>query len=176
MQRVFGNADRRPDGTVKSEYPAWYWDTQLEELEREVSERRSSISRGIIPSEAMPRYRGDLEAKEARLTKIKEESPRPSQEEKDKLSKMIKEMQERIKESNWKRSEMERGLVDAHEEAKRMSEPCIPIRSDTEKNWAEQCYCRIIDGKVTRVDFERMYKIASKLIGEPTDIEYLRRP
>jgi hypothetical protein len=180
MYRVFGNVDRRSNGTVKSEYPAWYWDILQEELDNEVREKENVLKRGGVPSEAMPRFRGELEKKQIRLEQIKEETPKLTGPEKDELSKMLKEMVERIKDSNYKRSEMDKGWADSHEEARRMSEYCISIQSGNEKTWVEQCQVKLVDGKVTRTDFERMYKIGAKLLGDPDkfpiDIERLRKP
>ena len=179
--RVFGNVDRRPsDGTVKSEYPAWYFPVQKEQLERFVRETESQIERGIIPPEAMPRTRGVLEQNKRRLDAINEQTPKLSPIEKDALVKLMKEISPRIKESNFKQCEIDKGRADAHEEARRISEYVISLKSSEEKDWADQCNARTIEGKVRRSDFERMYKIGAKLIGNlddfPTDIEYLRRP
>ncbi len=176
MYRVFGNSDRRADGTIKSEYPARYFREQRDELKKNISEKENALKYGMVPAEAIPRFTGELQRWKTRHDQIDSEDLKLVGPSKDAVSNMMKGMVERIRDVNWKRSELDKGFSDPHEEARRMSEPCIEIKSKEEGEFAEACNIKVRDGKVTKIDFERMYKIVAFDLGESTDIERLRRP
>ena len=70
---------------------------------------------------------------------------------------------------------MRKGLADAREEMKRMTEPCIEVRGDA-MNIAKACNVKITKGKVSRDGAAKVWKILGKALGDsPTNIEHLRR-
>lgn len=176
MVKVFGSTDRDKAGNIKSEYPSWYFDQIKEDLERDIRETEKSLEMDAIPYTAKHITKEKLVQKKERFEKILDETPKLKDTEKDSFIKIRKDMGGRIGEARYKRSEVERGLIDSHEEARRMSEPIMEIKDDKEADFAKECNIKIIDGKINRNDMERMHKIMSKMLGESTDIEYLRRP
>jgi hypothetical protein len=72
-------------------------------------------------------------------------------------------------------SDMMRGTADAHVEAERMVKPCVKIQSEYEAGLAKACGMNIENGKVSRNDAARIWKIQGKLLGESIlDAEQLR--
>jgi hypothetical protein len=70
---------------------------------------------------------------------------------------------------------MKRGVVDAAEEARRMSEPIIRL-TDKELAIARNNGIRVSkDGKVSRDGATLIWKFARRALGEPSHSEYLRR-
>lgn len=174
--KIFGETDRTPRGKVKSEFPAWYFDMQKEDLMKEINDGEIAIQSGAIPYAIKERSENELRKKKDRLDKIEEETPKLNGKDKDMVSKMRDGIGKKIAEAKFSRSDMERGLADAHEEAHRMVDPVIKIDSQAEAEFARSCNIEIRDGKISRNEMEKMHKIASKMLGESTDIEYLRRP
>lgn len=174
--RVFGTTDRTPSGKIKSEFPSWYFDIQKEDLKKEITDGERAIQSGAIPYPIRERSEYELKQKKDRLDKIEEETPKLNGKDKDTFSKMREGMGKKIAEAKFGRSEMEKGLADAHEEAHRMVDPVIKIENEAEADFAKSCNIEIRNGKISRNEMEKMHKIASKMLGESTDIEYLRRP
>ena len=80
-----------------------------------------------------------------------------------------------IRDSMFSRKDMEKGLADAHEEARRMSQPCIELKDDL-ITFAKNCDVVVNNtGKVSRKGAEKMWKIASRLLGELSNTESLRK-
>lgn len=174
--RVFGETDRTPSGKVKSEFPSWYFDQQKEDLRKEIVDAERALKSGAIPYPIRERTEYELAKKKERFAKIEEETPQLKGIKRDGIAKMREGMGKKISEARFGRSEMEKGLADAHEEAHRMVDPVIKIESEAEAKFARACNIEIKDGKISRNEMEKMYKITSKMLGESTDIEYLRKP
>ena len=174
--KVFGDTDRTPRGKIKSEFPSWYFDMQKEDLKKEIKDGERAIQSGAIPYPIKERSEYELAKKKVRLANIEEETPKLKGSEKDSVVKMREGMGRKIAEAKFGRSEMEKGLADAHEEAHRMVDPVIRIETEAEGEFAKACGIKINDGKVSRNEMEKMHKIASKMVGESTDIEYLSKP
>ncbi len=173
--KIFGETDRTPSGKVKSEFPSWYFDQQKEDLKKDIADSERALKSGAIPYPVRERTETELARRKERLKNIEAETPRLSDAEKDKFGKMRDGIGKKIGEATFKRSEMEKGLADAHEEAHRMVDPVIKIENEGEAEFAKACNIEIKDGKVSRNEMEKMHKIASKILGESTDIEYLRK-
>mgnify|MGYP001183536645 FL=1 len=173
--KLFGPVDKHRSGRNRSEYPAYYFEEHMNELKRSVEDKESQLDQDLIPGQAKTRYRARLREEKERLDQIKESIPKLSGAETDLVVETRKKMGEKIKEAKFTRSDEEKGLADAHEEARRMSEPCMKIESDFEAHLAKEIGVTPRGGMVSRTDMERMWKISSRLIGEPSDTEYLRR-
>ena len=173
--KIFGSVDRDSKGKITSEFPAWYFDQQKDELERGIAQDEMSLEQEAIPYPAKAKFREKLAQRKERLGKINEETPKLKGSEEDAISKMRQEMGESIGEAHFTRSQREKGLADAHEEVRRMTEPIIKVTSERQAEFIKYCEIPIRDGKITRNEAEKVYKIASKLLDQPTDIEYLRR-
>ena len=61
-----GKADRRghdPKGEIVNEYPAWYHDVKIDEIENEVHDMQNKIDRDIVPANMLPEFKAQLEKK-----------------------------------------------------------------------------------------------------------------
>jgi hypothetical protein len=173
--KIFGSVDRDSKGKIISEFPAWYFDQQKDELERGIAQDELALDQEAIPYPAKAKFREKLSQRKERLGKIEEETPKLRGSEKDAIFKMREEMGGSIGDAHFTRSQREKGLADAHEEVRRMTEPIIRVTSEHQAGFIKDCGITIRDGKITRNEAEKVYKIASKMLEQPTDIEYLRR-
>ncbi len=172
---VFGKVDRNRDGKIMSEYPSWYFDKQREELEIAIENTRKQLDDGSLPSTVRARVKNELSIREAKLEKIMADSPKLEGSDRDYINSVKKDLAEELGRAHFTRDERLKGLVDAHEEAHRMVDPVIQIKNERQAEFCKACGVQIRDGKVSRNDMDRMHKIASRMLGESTDIEYLRR-
>lgn len=173
--KIFGDVDRDARGNIKSEMPAYYFDERHEDLKRVVSETQRQLDDDAVPQPARARVREALRARKERMQRIEESKPILNDRSREEFGKLRKDLGEKLKESHASQSELDKRLVDAHEEARRMKEPCIKIESDKMAKMAQECGVRIVNGKISRDGADKMWKITSKILGEPTDVEYLRR-
>ena len=119
--------------------------------------------------------RNRLKLEKEKMGKIEESSPRFTDQEMAMLKKVRKEVGAKISDAMFKRSEMEKGLADAHEEARRMVSPCVDL-SDEELAFAKACDVAIDPNKrVSRKSAEKMWKIASRILEETSNTESLRK-
>jgi hypothetical protein len=173
--KIFGSVDRDSKGKITSEFPAWYFDQQKDELERGIAQDEAALDQEAIPYPAKAKFREKLSQRKERLSKINEETPKLKGSEEDSMMKIRGELGESIGEAHFTRSQREKGLADAHEEVRRMTEPVIKVKNEHQAEFIKNCGINIRDGKITRNEAEKVYKIASKMLDQPTDIEYLRR-
>jgi len=175
--KIFGKVDRDRAGNIRSEYPAFYFTEQRENLIETITQMERGLEEGAIPEgKARVNFREALRKKKERLADIEESTPKIEGKERDILKKMRAEFSEELKESYPKRVDGERGLVDAHEEMRRMTEPCVKIKSQEAAELAKEIGIKVNEsGMITRNQMDKMFKISSKLLGESTDVEYLRR-
>ena len=171
----FSEVDLSPTGKLSSEYPAWYNQQIVEDLENQVRVEEHYLQSGSIPKDAEPEARENLKKKKARLDQILKSKPKLSDADKDKLAKVREELGERISEAMFTRGETQRGLADPHEEARRMTHRSLSL-SPTQAGIAKQCGIPIgSDRKVSRTQMEKVWKITSKALGERANTEALRR-
>jgi hypothetical protein len=174
--KIFGDVDKTKDGKVKSQYPAWYYETHIDELRESIRHKEYQLESDLIPLSEKGITRERLKQEKERLEEIEKSKAKFTATEKDDLSKIRKDLGQRIKDGMFTRSQMEKGLADAHEEARRLSEPVIEIKTEVEKELAKECEVKVIDGKVSRKGAEKIWKIASKALGEMSNTEELRKP
>ena len=93
---------------------------------------------------------------------------------KDRVAKVYDELGRAIGDKLFTRSDMMKGLADAHEEVKRMTEPSIPVTGDA-MSLAKACNVKTVKGKVTREGAAKIWKILGKALGDRTNTEHLRR-
>ena len=172
----FGAVDRkgkRKDGNVTSEYPAFYFHTQYDELKEETEKQERQLKMGIIPPSEVPYITKEIERNKERLIDIQKSKPQLKGPQKDAVHKMYKELADQISDSMFTRSEMKKGLGDAHEEARRMSQPIISIAGN--QKFFSNMGITAKNGKITRNQAARAYKIMGKALGENTNTERLRK-
>jgi len=174
--KVFGDVDRTKDGKVKSEYPAYYFTQQKDDLEESIRHKKSMLEKDLVPMSEIGIQRERLKAEEKRLDEINEGTPKLTGPQMDEVANIRESLGKKIKESMYSRSQMERGVADPHEEARRISEPCIKLETH-EISFVKNCDVPIAnDGKVSRDAASKAWKIASKLLGEMSNVEMLRKP
>lgn len=173
----FGEVDiNKKTGLPSSDYPAWCHDPQIEELKDEIRASEKAIDLELYKGKDLMRMREQLSIKKNRLEQILDSKPKVSDTDKDRIASARKELGERIGESMFTASDMMRGTADAHIEAERMVRPCVAIKSEYEAGLAKSCGMNIENGKISRNDAARIWKIQGKLLGESIlDAEQLRR-
>jgi hypothetical protein len=174
--QFFGSIDRkgkRADGAITSEYPAFYFYTHYEELQESTEKQQRQVDLGLVPASELPRIKAELKRNNDRLDEIKKANPKLTGPEKDAVHKLYKELEESISDSMYTRSDMKKGLVDAHEEARRMVDPLISIKGN--EKFFHNMGITARNGKVSRNEASRAYKIMGKALGENTNTERLRR-
>ena len=171
---LFGEVDRDVRGRIASEYPAWYFETHIENLKEERASLIRRIERGEIPPDGRPYAESEARNMKERIEHIESSRPELSGDERDKLHKLHRQFSNKISDSMFTRSEMMMGTASAHEEAKRMVQKLIGL-SPEQQAFAKTCNVNPEGGKISRNDATRVWKILGRLIGEGTNVEGLRK-
>jgi len=176
--QFFGSVDRKgktDTGKITSAYPAWYFTAHLEEMKEGIDRKYRSIQRGEIPASELDLAGITLEKETKRYEQIMLSRPKLEDKDVDDLAKVYKELEKEIGASLFTRSDMKKGLVDVHEEARRMSEPIINVDRNVEL--LREMGINIPKNKsmVSRNQASKAYKILGKLLGENTNVERLRK-
>lgn len=172
--KLFGKDDCDQFGKVKSEYPVWYYSVHIDDLEESVASDKRRLNRGEVLASTAATFKADLARKEQKLNDIKSNTPTLSVKERDLLNKLRKELEPKIADSLFSRSDMMKGLADGHEEARRMVKNIIPVEPDLAK-FLGFCNCNVVKGKASRNALAKAFKLTGKLLGESTNIEILRK-
>jgi hypothetical protein len=178
--QFFGEVDIHPTKKIiASEYPAWYFDRPFEQLGEEVARLERALESDGVPKDKIGEFKDQLREKKARYERIAESIPKISGEEKDRLSRVRKEMGKIIQSGYYKRSDMMKGTVDAHREAERMVKPMVEIKPEF-MELVKAARVPIVDGKCSRDGLVKAWKITGKLLNkhggdEDTNAETLRR-
>lgn len=171
----FGAVDRNKRGERASEVPSWYLNQHKEELGVEIDRLENALRREEIPQSSKPEAIARIEKMRKKMDSINESEPNLSGKQKDEVSKVANDLGKKISDSMFTKTEMMKGLADAHEEARRMADPCIRLNND-ELILAKKAGCRITrDGMVSRSDAERTWKFSRRILGEMSNTEMLRR-
>lgn len=171
----FGKVDRNQKGEIASHVPAWTLDQHKEELQQTIEDTERMLSRGLIPDTEKELTRDRVSKMKKKMEVIEESKPQFSDSQKDSIDKARKSLGKKIGDAMFTRTDMMKGTADAHEEARRMADPCIDLRGD-EVVLAQKSGCKIDDkGRISRTDAERIWKFCSKSIGEATNTETLRK-
>lgn len=156
-----------------SQYPAFYYDVHISELKETIDSEERRLNAGQVPYDLAYKLKASIEKNKKLLEEIERSRPSLSDGERDRINKAYKQLGKEIGQYLFSRSEMMIGLASPHEEARRMTEPCIS--ADGFDELIKACNVQVTDGKVTRNGAAKMFKICGKLIGEPTNIEVLRK-
>ncbi len=71
--QFFGSVDRKnksKDGAITSEYPAFYFNTQYEELKESKEKQERQIQLGLVPARDLPYITAELERSKQRIEEI----------------------------------------------------------------------------------------------------------
>lgn len=174
MIEVFGKVDRNKDGVVVSEYPAWYFDRKKTELREKINHDRAMLDGGYVSADRIGIMKEQLRDMESRLAEIEKSKPKLEGKEKDEIGKVRKDLGGNVKGAMFSYSEMQKGTADAHEEARRMTEPDVVELKGSAYEFAKKCNVPMDGNKVSRTSAEKVWKIASKLLGVMSNTEALR--
>jgi hypothetical protein len=172
---VFGKIDRKhgkADNPISSSYPAWYHDQLIEDTREEHDQFDRALKGGFIPSGAVHEAENKRRNLREKLDLIDEGRPKLNAAQKAWLVKVAGDLSAEVAASEFSYDDMNLGIASPHDEMRRMTRPCVKI----DPVWAEKCNCKVDpNGKSSRNEAKRALKIANKLLGEPTNTEYLRQ-
>ena len=172
--QFFGSVDRDVKSNVTSEFPAWYFETHLDNMREERASLVRRMERGQGPQDNIPYAKQEAAAMQERIDEIMNSRPEIRDNERSELQRHHKELSKKISEAMFTRSEMMRGTASAHEEAKRMTQKLIGV-SPKLMGMAKACNVSVVKGKISRNEATKIWKILGRLIGEGTNVEGLRR-
>ena len=172
--QIFGSVDLNDKGVVKSTYPSWYFDHLKEDLRNDIDRMRTQIDMDLIPRSELQTAKERLFQKREKLKELDSATVELKGKQKDRVAKVYDELGRAIGDKLFTRSDMMKGLADAHEEVKRMTEPSIPVTGDA-MSLAKACNVKTVKGKVTREGAAKIWKILGKALGDRTNTEHLRR-
>lgn len=173
--QFFGAVDRkerRANGIICSEYPAFYFTSIIDDMEEDIARKERELGSGMTPAAHAPKQKADLEREKARLVEIKNSKIKLTGKVKDEAAKVHKELGGLIQDSMFTRTDSEKGLADAHEELRRQTQPLFNVRGHTQL--FHNMGINIKDGKASRNQISKVYKIIGKVLGENTNTERLR--
>jgi DNA repair exonuclease SbcCD ATPase subunit len=170
----FGEVDRNKEGLVGSEYPSWAMNQQLDDLREGIEQAERQLEDDLVPPEKIIDVRHRLKKEKERYEDIMGSKPKMGGKQIDELAKVRQEIGAVITDSMFTRTQMMTGTADAHEEASRMADPRISL-NESQMRLAKSCGINPVEGKINRTQAERMWKISSRYLGEPSNTEVLRR-
>jgi len=162
----FSEVDINQHGNVSSDFPAWYFDQHIRELQEDIARIERNVDLDLYRGQHLLKARKEIEMKKGRLTAIQESKPKLEGARKDKVASIAKELGIQIGRAMFTREEKQRGLVDAHVEADRWMNPCIEVKSDVEADYYKRKGVKIVGGKVSRIQAEICWKTMVKALGE----------
>ena len=177
--QFFGACDRKgklKTGSIRSEYPVWYHPQRIRELEEEIDSYDRKVASGAIdktPNYA--EYKAEIDRKRVLLNEISADIPDLKGKELDRVAKAYETLGEQIKELMPTRTNMTKGLANAHEELRKDTTPCVNV--DGFVDLARECGVAIeAHGKtITRKQAMKAWKIMGRALGSNSNVEYLRR-
>lgn len=169
----FGAVDRDYKGKVCSEFPAWMLPIHREKLSEEIDSMKRRLRSGEVDEyDARTSLKEEIDKNEVRLQEIDASRPMISAAMKDKISKHYAELSKSISASMFTRYEENHNFADAHEEMNRMLKPCIAV----DEKLAKAANLKLDkDGKVSRNDATKLWKILGHVLGLATNVERLRK-
>ena len=177
--RFFGEIDLNQYGKVGSDYPAWYFPRQIESLKDDLARMEKDLNSGTVLPQNIPNLKLLIKQTKDKVDKSEASRPKLTGKMTDKLAKWRREIEPQIKDTMFTYDDMQRGLADPQEEARRMTEGIIAVDPEI----ARACNLRPDrNGKYSRDEAVRAWKIAGKALQEAThweertNAEVLRRP
>lgn len=176
--KLFGDVDRRhhkSDEMISSDMPAWSMRVHLEDLQESIDSKQRAIDQGLVAGADLIAHKQMMDKEQERIDKINHSKPKIEGKDMDDLSSAHKTISKKIGESMFRHTDLEKGLADPHEEARRMKQPCIEIKSEAEADLARSCGVKITNGKVSRDAAQRMFRVSASYLNENSNPETLRR-
>lgn len=173
----FTDADKNKTGKNSSTYPAWMHETQLEDLRESIRQKEYALDNDLVIASERGIQKDRLRREKVQLDRIEGSRPDFDDATRDRLSKVRKALGSEIGRAMYTRDEMRTGTANAHEEARRISTPCISVKSEDMLDVIKGCGVDRIttDGKITRGQAEKAWRIISRYLGENSNTETLRK-
>lgn len=167
----FTEVDYNKHGNISAEYPAWYFTTKVDELRESISAMERELKRGNLDGERKEKQEKKTAMMKRRLSKIEEGLNRSiTAHDRESIEKATKEMAETVRGMTFTYDERKKKIASPHEEARRMVDKAIPINSFKNAEMVgkvcEMANVRIDDGRVSRDDLTKAWKIASRALGD----------
>ncbi len=172
--KVFSGVDINKKGQIASQYPAYYNENHVDSLQEGIESKERSLTAGRIPADSIPEVQERIKQEKDRLKEILTSRPNLAPMEKDSLSKLRANLGKDIRDAMFTYSHQERGTADVHEEARRMISPIIQVPKEAHAQLTEMGV-KITNGRISRNQAGKAWKICGKLLGETTNVETLRR-
>jgi len=176
--QFFSVVDKDPKtGEIKSEYPAWWHDRQMEELKNSIHSQQQYLDRNKVAPEHRDKAVAALERDKEKLSEVEESRPQFTPSQKDSIAKGFGSIQELIAEALPTQRQIDRNTVDHHQEAMRMSQPCISLKKHPDlAKFAQACNVPISrHGEISRDHATKMAHIMGRSLGERFFVENLRK-
>lgn len=173
----FGAVDKQgkhKDGKITSHIPAWYLEQHIDELNEEINRYNNSIKNRRIPDQEIPKAREEMKKLKDRRDMILSSKPKLTGKTIDMLNGIYKDLSDQIGDSMFTYSEMQKGLVSGHEEARRMVNPIINVSNECAEI-LPKLGITPRDGKISRNEASKIVKVIGKLTDQPTNVEYFRK-
>jgi high-affinity K+ transport system ATPase subunit B len=171
----YGEVDLNKKGELASFMPAWSYRQLIEDLKEQIDSKKRSIDSGMLDAEVKTRAVQEHKQLKDRYESIISSKPKIDP---DRLTKISASLGEKISEAMFTRDQMAKGLADAHEEARRMSQPCIDLTGD-EAIMAQAARIKGVKSgqtyKVSRTQAEKLWKLSRKALGELANTNELRK-
>ena len=168
----FTEVDYNPNGKVSADFPAYYFD--LKELKEDIRALSEQLDDGIYQGKRKRDAEKRLTTLKDRFDKIESGRPKLEGPTKDKVVRSAKDLGERIKDSMFSYDSHWKQTADPHEVAERMVNPCIEVKDECVASFVKQRGFRVENGKISQNDASIVFKVMSKLLGEPSDTDRLR--
>jgi len=176
----FGKPDKYLDKEtgewkVSSSYPAWYFDRHIGMLKEDYDRCERALP--WADQAEIPNLKATMEKIKRRIKEIEESRPILGDRLRALCGKVYVKSKAAIQDSLFSRSEMLKGLADAHEELRRQKDPIFSGFNDRGEEGALFKLLNIqhVAGKYSRDQLVKAYKILGKLLGEDINIERLRK-
>jgi len=169
--RFFGEVDLNSQGGRISDVPAWCFDVHIDEMEESIARKQRQIELGIVASDSVHLMKEEIRAEKEKLEAIISSKPVLTDSQRDKCWNAYKLLKERISDTLPTRKEMNDGLVNPHDELKRMKGKHISISPEI----AKACMVKPVNGKISGDEANKCYQILGKVLGENTSPERLRK-
>ena len=171
----FTEVDYNKKGEVAADCPAWYYKVPLQELKEEIRVLEQNIEDGFYEARYIKDARSKLAEKKTRYHIISEGKPKLSGAKRDEVWKTVKEFEKIILESRFTHDEcwnVKKHYASPHEEARRMSTPCIKVPNQIVADYLKQAGKKVVDGKVSRDQAILACVVLADSIGEKINVNY----
>lgn len=171
----YGEVDLNKKGEFSSFMPAWSYTQLLEDMKEQIDSKKRAIDSGLLDAERLVEVRAEHKRLKTRYDDIMASKPDMDM---DKLDRLSKSIGDKISEAMFTRDQMKLGLADAHEEARRMSQPCIELKDEEASLAVDARIKGVKKGNsyvVSRTQAEKLWKLTRKAMGELANTGMLRK-